>query len=213
MGRHCRRLSGEFSTPPADGAALSALLPARTAIQSHVQVSGTSSPSVAERFRTSIAGAFSPLRRPEQDAAVTQAPPCQSRVVCTSTTRVDAVVCSVYATERCARMRPIDRNAAASRGSGRVRRAWSDARSRRAGVSRDASWLLLIARKQVRYSLTLPVTMRAVARPTIRSRTRKPGHRRSRPELHGTQPLLAMALDTGPSSDEQQLSEPAALLP
>ena len=42
-----------------------------------------------------------------------------------------------HATERCARMRPIDRNAAAFRGSGRLLRAWSDARAGRvAGVRR-----------------------------------------------------------------------------
>ena len=38
------------------------------------------------------------------------------------------------ATERCARMRPIDRNAAAFRGSGRLLRAWSDARAGRAAL-------------------------------------------------------------------------------
>jgi integrase-like protein len=47
---------------------------------------------------------------------------------------------SRYATQRCARMRPIDRRAAASRGSGRLRRAWSDARPGRAtNVGRRAA--------------------------------------------------------------------------
>ena len=46
-----------------------------------------------------------------------------------------------HATQRCARMRPIDRNAAAFRGSGHLRRAWSDARSGRHAVVRGGAEL------------------------------------------------------------------------
>jgi hypothetical protein len=46
-----------------------------------------------------------------------------------------------HATERCARLRPIDGRAAASRGSGRLRRPWSDVRTGRHAVVRVApSW-------------------------------------------------------------------------
>lgn len=43
----------------------------------------------------------------------------------------DLFAIAFHATERCARMRPIDRRAAGFRGSGRLRRAWSDARAGR----------------------------------------------------------------------------------
>jgi hypothetical protein len=61
--------------------------------------------------------------------------------------RSDAVAAGFHATERCARMGPIDRRAAASRGSGHLRRAWSDARNgkprRGAGVSGAGGWASL----------------------------------------------------------------------
>src|SRR5215204_1257382 len=48
-----------------------------------------------------------------------------------------ALTARIHATERCARLRPIDRRAAASSGSGRRRRAWSDARTGRAPTARN----------------------------------------------------------------------------
>jgi hypothetical protein len=57
-----------------------------------------------------------------------------------------ALTAPIHATERCARMRPIDRRAAAPRGSGRLWRAWPDARSGRPAEARpSACWAPALA--------------------------------------------------------------------
>ena len=107
-----------------------------------------------------------------------------------------------HATERCARMRPFDRNSSAFRGSGRLQRAWSDAR-----------W-----GRPTEVPLGRSRCIRCIGMTCARDR-RKLAQRRCRDEAEAIArrlllPGLKATLHTaGPLSVRFQLSKPRKLVP